>query len=181
MGTPKLLLPWRGTTVIEHLIGAWRGGGVDHLLVVARAAATELIARARGAGAQVIAADPPPADMKASVRLGLAFVGEQFQPHADDVWLTSPADLPLLSPDVIRALVAAHSPGAPRVLIASHQGRRGHPVLFPWPFAARVDELAADEGLDRLVARSAPVLIECGAGAVCADLDTPADYERLRG
>jgi molybdenum cofactor cytidylyltransferase len=180
MGTPKLVLPWRGTTIIEQVIGVWREGGVDRVLVVARADNQELIARSRGAGAQVIEADPPPADMKASVRLGLAHVAEHFQPRADDVWLTAPADLPLLSPDVVRKLVTAHDPAAPRVLIAGHQGRRGHPVLFPWTYATKADGLAADEGLDRLVARSAPLLIECGAHAVCDDLDTPADYGRLR-
>jgi molybdenum cofactor cytidylyltransferase len=179
MGTPKLMLPWRGTTIIDHVLAAWREGGVDRLLVVARTGDRQLVARSRAAGAQVIEADPPPADMKASVRIGLAYVAEHFQPRADDVWLTAPADLPFLSGEAVRTLVAAHRPAAPAVLIAAHHGRRGHPVLFPWPYAAKVDELAADEGLDRLVVRSTPVLIECGERAVCDDLDTPADYERL--
>jgi molybdenum cofactor cytidylyltransferase len=179
MGTPKLVLPWRGTTVIEQVLAAWREAGVDRLLVVARADDADLIARSRGAGAEVVAADPPPEDMKASVRLGLARIARHFEPRSEDIWLTAPADLPLLSADVIRALLAAHDPAAPGVLIAAHRGRRGHPVLFPWTYAARVDELAADEGLDRLVARSNPALIECGERAVCDDLDTPADYERL--
>jgi molybdenum cofactor cytidylyltransferase len=179
MGTPKLLLPLRGTTIIEHVLAAWREGGVDRLFLVARAGDGELIARSRGAGAEVIEAAPPPADMKASVQIGLAYVAEHLQPRAEDVWLTAPADLPLLSAEVVRALLAAHDPAAPAVLIASHQGRRGHPILFPWPYAAKVEELAANEGLDRLVARSKPVLIECGERAVCDDLDTPADYKRL--
>ncbi|HWB08335.1 MAG TPA: nucleotidyltransferase family protein [Pirellulales bacterium] len=181
MGTPKLLLPWQGTTIIEHVLAAWREANVDRLLIVARAGDTDLIERSRRAGAEVIQADPPPADMKASVGLGLAHVARHLAPRSEDVWLTAPADLPFLSPDVIRALIAAHNPAAPRVLIACHQGRRGHPVLFPWSHAAKVGELAADEGLDRLVARSKPALIECGERAVCDDLDTPADYERLTG
>ena len=179
MGTPKLVLPWRGATVIDHVISAWHEGGADRLIVVARAGDSQLVARSREAGAQVIEANPPPADMKASVWTGLAYVADQFQPRAEDVWLTAPADLPFLNAEVIRRLLVAHNPAAPAVLVAAHQGRRGHPVLFPWPYAAKVEGLAADEGLDRLVAQAEPVLIECGERAVCDDLDMPADYERL--
>lgn len=181
MGTPKLLLPWRGRIVVEQVIDSWRTGGVSELVLVARVDDAPLIDHARRAGAEVIAADPPPGDMKASVQIGLDHVALHFQPEFDDVWLTAPADLPMLNADVIRCLLASHAIDAPRVLVASHQGRRGHPVLFPWRIAAKVTELPADAGLNRLVEQSSPVMIECGEGAICADLDTPADYERLRG
>jgi molybdenum cofactor cytidylyltransferase len=180
MGTHKLLLPWRGKTIIERVLDSWLTAGVSHLLIVTRADDAALITQARKAGAEVVAADPPPSDMKASVGMGLARVAESYQPHDNDVWLTAPADLPWLSADAIRRLLAAHTSVAPGVLVASHLGRRGHPVLFPWSVAGKLDGLAADEGLNRLVEQSRPALVECGEGAVCADLDTPADYERLR-
>jgi molybdenum cofactor cytidylyltransferase len=181
MGTPKLLLPWHGKTVIEHVLSAWRKGGVSKIVLVARRGDIELIARARDCGAELVEADPPPVDMKASVRAGLAFIAQTYKPRAGDVWSAAPADLPRLSCDCIRTLLAAHKPESARVLIACHQGQKGHPVLFPWNYAAKIDDLAGDEGLNHLISRSMPIMIECGEGAVGADLDTPADYERLTG
>ncbi|HQU42461.1 MAG TPA: nucleotidyltransferase family protein [Pirellulales bacterium] len=180
MGTPKLLLPWRDKAVVEHTIEAWHAGGVDRVLVVVRADDAALAERVANCGAEVVGADPPPADMKASVKIGLARVSDRYQPCADDAWLTAPADLPSLSPIAIRRLLAAHHPAAPAVLVAAHQARPGHPVLFPWSYAGQIDTLAADEGLRQLIQRAAPRWIECGEGAVGADLDTPADYERLQ-
>lgn len=181
MGTPKLLLPWRGKAIIEQVIDTWQAGGATEVLTVVRADDNELAALARQRGATVVVADPPPIDMKASVRTGLAFVAKHFQPTFGDVWLTAPADLPLLSADVIRRLLRERQAATPAVLVACHQGRHGHPVLFPWSYAARLEDLAADEGLNRLVELAQPALIECGESAICADLDTPADYERLQG
>ena len=181
MGRPKLLLSWHGKTIIERLLEAWREGGLSHVLVVVRPDDAELAALVRQSGAEVVIADPPPADMRASVRIGLAYLAEHYQPKSDDVWLMAPADLPSLSADVIRQLLAAHLTAEPRVLVACHHGRRGHPVLFPWRYAAELDQLGAAEGINRLVERARPALIECGAGALCADIDTPADYNRWQG
>ena len=178
MGTPKLRLPWRGKTIIEHTIESWRASGVDRVLVVVRAGDEDLAALVRQSGGTVVVADPPPADMKASVQAGLAYVVTHEHPSDDDVWLTAPADLPSLSEEAIRRLLAAHHAAAPKVLVAGHQGRTGHPVLFPWAYSTKLAGLAAEEGINRLVELASPVVVECGAHALCADLDTPDDYKR---
>src|ERR1019366_10818668 len=36
MGRPKLLLPWRGTTIIGHLLSQWREVGAAQIAVVLR-------------------------------------------------------------------------------------------------------------------------------------------------
>jgi molybdenum cofactor cytidylyltransferase len=181
MGAPKLRLPWRGKTIIEHTIGAWLQGGVDRVLAVVRADDRELADLIRQAGAVAVLADPPPADMKASVQAGLADAEKRFQPGASDVWMMAPADLPALSAEAVRRLLASHDVASPTALVAAHQGRRGHPVLLPWPLAARLEALTVEEGINRLIEREGAVLIECGENAICADLDTPADYERWQG
>lgn len=180
MGQPKLLLPWGGRTVIEQTIAAWRASGVSQVLATVHpedAALTEVVLRA---GAEVVAAEPPPPDMKASVIYGLQFVAKHYQPTVPDAWLLAPADLPTLSAAVIDLLLAAHRPQQPRILVAAHQGRRGHPVLLPWPLAAAVQRLAPDEGINRLLQLHPTELIECGAAALAEDLDTPDDYRRVQ-
>lgn len=178
MGQPKLLLPLDGTTLIERTIRAWQSAGVDHVFVVLRADDIALLKIVVSSGATAVIADPAPADMKASVLEGLDYIAMHHRPRTNDVWLTAPADLPSLSAEVVRRLLAAHDPRSPKVLVAAHQDRAGHPVLFPWPWATELGGLANDEGLNRLVERASATLVECGPAAIGPDLDTPDDYQQ---
>lgn len=181
MGRPKLLLPWGATTVIEQVLAAWKASQVSAVIVTAHPDDDVLIARCWAAGADVVIVDPPPIDMKASVAAGLAYVEATYHPEPTDVWLLAPADLPRLNARLIEQLLSAHKPHDPRVLVPTAAGRRGHPVLFPWPLAAAVSKLAAEQGVDALVAAAHAREIDCDELAAFADLDTPDDYERLKG
>ncbi|MBI2479659.1 MAG: hypothetical protein HYV60_13815, partial [Planctomycetia bacterium] len=59
-------------------------------------------------------------------------------------------------------------------------GKRGHPVLFPWAVASSVATLAENEGVNALLERFPVRTLECSGPAIHGDLDTPDDYERLR-
>lgn len=182
MGQPKLLLPWHpGGTVIGAVIAAWRASQVSHVVVVCRKDDKALIKEASAAGAQVVTPELAPPDMRSSVRHGLAFVRQQFAPSPSDAWLLAPADMPLLPSGEIDRLLAAHDPSLPRILALTYRGKRGHPVLFPWPMADEVDALAEDEGINVLLKRHAMRELESHDAAILADVDTPEDYRRLGG
>src|SRR5688500_5963836 len=101
MGQPKLLLRWGQTTIIEHVLAAWRAGGVTSTVIVVRSDDHELARVARDAGAHVVVPDVPPPQMKDSVEAGLQFIARNFQPGPGDIWLMAPADVPNLAANVI--------------------------------------------------------------------------------
>lgn len=179
MGRPKLLLPWGAGTVIESVIAAWRASGVSRCVVVVHPDDTELAEVCRAAGPEVVVAKSPPPDMKASVRCGLEFVAAAHRPAAGDAWLVAPADMPLLSASAIDLVLAAHRLAAPRIVVPTHEGRRGHPVLFPWTLAAEVATLGEAEGLARLLHEHGVVEVESSERSILLDFDTPADYQAL--
>ncbi|MEX0937425.1 MAG: nucleotidyltransferase family protein [Pirellulales bacterium] len=181
MGRPKLLLPWRDGTVVEQVLSAWHASGVQHVLVIVHPEDELLADTCRAAGALLIVAEQPPPDMKASVVLGLQAIRVRFNPADRDAWLLAPADMPDLSPAVIDRLLAAHVPEDPRILVPVHAGRRGHPALFSWTLAARVESLASSDGVNRLFDDHAVQEIFCPAAALAPDVDTPDDYRRLHG
>jgi molybdenum cofactor cytidylyltransferase len=186
MGRPKLLLPWGNSTVIDHVLAAWRASRVDQIVLVHDPADRELADRATACGAIAAACSPPPPEMKDSVWHGLGVLERAFHPLDEDAWLVAPADVPGLSTRVIDRLIDAYaaSVGTPDgcCIRAPRRGAKGgHPVLFPWPLAAEVRRLAADEGLNTLIARHRVEYLEIDEQDACGDdLDTPADYERLR-
>ena len=179
MGRDKLLLPWGEATVIEAVVRAWREGGVDHVVVVTRADQQALSELCQSAGATVVMPATAPPEMRDSVCCGLAHIREAYSPCAEDVWLLAPADMPRLSPRVIERLLEAHDRAAPAILAPIAAGKRGHPVLFPWPLADAASALAADEGVNALLERHPVREIHCDRESLHDDLDTPDDYERL--
>jgi molybdenum cofactor cytidylyltransferase len=136
-------------------------------------------------GAHVVRPETPPSDMKESVRLALEFAAS-FEPAPTDAWLVAPADVPGLATTTIDRLIAGYEAavaqeGAPKRIWAPQcQGRRGHPVLLPWSLAAEVARLAPDQGLNSLVDRGPVEYVEVAPDALGDDVDTPADYNRLR-
>lgn len=185
MGSAKLLLPWGGHTVIDQVLAAWRGSQVEQTVVVVGPESRELAAKCRECGVLVVEAEEQPVDMKASVRLGLAAIEARYAPAAGDAWLLAPADLPLLSATLVDQVIAAWQRGGPdrqnRIYVPEYRGRKGHPVLFPWSYAAKVFELPDEVGINSLTkAEPGPVCVATGERGAVADLDTPDDYERLR-
>ncbi len=180
MGRPKLLLPWLDQTVIQYTLAAWRAGGVTHTVMVTRPDDAELAAVARASGVEVVVPAIAPSEMKDSIQIALEYVARQHRPVAGDAWLLAPADMPRLSATVIRQLLSAHVPSAPRILVPVMGERRGHPVLFPWNLASEVATLAPSEGVNAIPQRHGWIKIAVDEDVFDCDFDTPEDYDRLR-
>lgn len=181
MGTPKLLLPWgsEGKTVIEHVLDTWRRSRVDVVVLVVHPDDHALAELGRRAGVEVVVAPEAPPDMKGSIRLGLAHLADRHRPQAGDVWLTAPADLPLLQTTTIDRLLASAASRPGICLRPRHEGRCGHPVVWPWSLREKVDALGANEGLNKLFEQVDWEAVESAADCTAGDLDTPDDYRKL--
>jgi molybdenum cofactor cytidylyltransferase len=182
MGRPKLLLPLGEGTVISRMLGILVRPGIAATVVVVRKDDEPLRAAAAACGAIVLQPDEPPPEMRQSVEHALRYIEHQFRPQAEEGWFLAPADHPLLEPGVIERMIAAWREHPGKILVPTHQGRRGHPTLFPFRLASEVFAMPPDQGLNQLVKlHAADVLqIEIDSPAVIADLDTPDDYERLQ-
>ena len=186
MGQPKLLLALEGRPLMAWTIAAWRRSRVDHVLVVVRPDDGELAEAAGRAGAEVVIPVTPPADMKASLQAALRHIQTSHAPTGADAFLVAPADMPRLSAAIIDRLIETHHADQSRIVVPLVGDKRGHPVLFPWSLAAEVFQLRDGEGLNAIVERNSPLLIACDdlialGEEPFADVDTPADWQRLQG
>lgn len=185
MGGPKLLLPLNGGTLIEKTLAAWKKSRVERTVVVVRPLDAELASLCWREGVEVVIPPAPPPQMSDSVRWGLTHLASQHHPAEDDAWLLAPADMPGLSTDIINALIEAHDPREPRILVPTLGGKRGHPVLFPWALAAEVHALRPEEGLNVLRQRHESREVACDhleprGPKAFEDIDTPDDYRQLQ-
>ena len=205
MGQPKLLLPFRDGTVLDAVLGAWTASRVDVVVAVVRADDCELQNACRRWPLEVVCPDEDPADMKASVLVGLRWIEVNCEPSAADACFVSPADLPRIESSVIDRLIdtwldaerscdangkaatdrkagvdidANMSVGCDfgSLVMPQFGDRVGHPALFPWPATRMIDELTKDEGIDRIVKRQPKRMVAFPAGKRFSDIDTPEDY-----
>ena len=166
MGLPKALVREAdGTSWLRRSVAALADGGCDMVTVVLGAGADE----ARGLvpdGVTVVVADDWADGMSASLRIGLAAMGD-----VDAVVLTL-VDLPDVTAEVVSRVVAA---GAERATLsrAAYAGRPGHPVVIGRAHWAGVTAAATgDQGARPYLAAHAVALVECGDLATGEDRDT---------
>lgn len=185
MGEDKLLLPWGEGSLIDAVIDRWQSSAVDAIVIVVHPQNQGLInhcrePRFRGRRVEVVVPESPPPEMKDSVRLALTHIEEKFEPADEDIWLLAPADMPTISPVAIRQVMDHAQRSNDRIIVASHDGKKGHPAALRWELAREVPALGSDEGVNAIFTRHGVKLLECGPDAIADDIDTPQDFERLR-
>jgi nicotine blue oxidoreductase len=92
-------------------------------------------------------------------------------------------DQPLVGPEAVRRLIAAHAAGA-GIAVAAYDGAPRNPVLLAREHWPGVIEMAVGDAGARPYLRAHPdlvTLVECGDTGRPDDMDTPSDLDRLAG
>ncbi len=179
MGTPKLLLPLAGTTVIGCVVDALLGASIDQVLVVVRPDDSPLRAALAERRVEFVANPDPDADMLSSVRCGLLAL-----PASCETAIIAPGDQPGLSAALVRDLIAAYRASDRSILVPTHAGRRGHPLLVSTRYREEILSQFDGVGLRGLLLSHPGEVLQWPTSdpAVFEDLDDPDDYRRaVRG
>ena len=114
---------------------------------------------------------------------GSIAAGIRSMDPAAEAALFMTADQPFLTKDVIDRIVLRYANTSAAIVVPSFEGQRGSPVLFARTLFADLKGLRKDQG-GREIIRRCPQLVvevELESARPLADIDTPADYERLLG
>jgi molybdenum cofactor cytidylyltransferase len=177
MGRPKALLCWRDTTVLRVLVDTLCRGGAGPIVVVAGAHAAEIAAALAGAPATAVYNPRHAEGMLSSVRCGWCAV-----PGDAPGVLLALIDHPAVHSESVRSLLDAFARDSGRIILPTHAGRRGHPVVLPaglrQPVMTRYDAC----GLRGLMREFADRVTEVPLAdpAILQDLDTPDEYAAAR-
>jgi molybdenum cofactor cytidylyltransferase len=91
------------------------------------------------------------------------------------------ADQPFLSSDVLRALVRTWSSARPPAVAPRYHGERGNPILYDRVLFPELLQVTGDRGGRAVFEQHAQAVAFVDVDAPLGeDIDTPADYERLR-
>ncbi len=181
MGRPKLLLEVGGQPLLRALVARLAAAPVAGVVVVTHRTIAAQVHLDDLPSVVIAHNEDPDSAMIDSVRIGVRTWLERVSLAEKDGFLVCPADYPHVETADFAACIAAFRAAPDCIIRAAHQGRGGHPLLFPAAMAAFVCSSGCDAGLNGLP-RAFPQRVRsadgCSAG-VLRDIDTPQDYESL--
>ena len=177
MGRPKLLLTLEGRPVIRHTVERMLAAGLSDVIVVVGPEHEAIRQALEGLPVRLAVNPTPEAGQASSVRRGIQAVS----PLAT-VALIALGDQPWVSADVIHRLLAALAAPGKRIAAPRYADGLGNPVLFAADVFPELLALTGDRGARAVVEKDASRLAVVDvAQAMPSDVDTPEDYERLKG
>lgn len=183
MGQPKQLMDIAGQpmmlAVADPIVSCNR---IEHTVIVTNSMVASSL-DLNSSGAMVVLNDEPDAEMIDSVRLGIDTLQHHCELNVEDGILICPGDQPGLTAAEIADCCAVFFERPGRIVVATHDGKRGHPLIFP---ASRIPFLmsqACDRGLREIITAHEDnvAVIEIHNSAVLRNINTPEDFQRLRG
>jgi molybdenum cofactor cytidylyltransferase len=157
LGRPKLLLPYRGATLLDHTMATARACEFDQLL--ATVDSDKIRARVDLDGAEIVPS--------------ITAAMHALDPRTTVLVLLR-GDQPGVVPATVRVLLAARGDAA--VAVCRYEDGRGHPYAFGRDAFGELAALRVDRDLPRLLRDVAEVPV---AGRVPTRVDSWADYEAV--
>lgn len=182
MGRCKPLIDIGDGPMIRKVLRALRFGGVGRIVVVAppgdRAESGPIEAEAIEACAEVVVPADQPADMRASVQLGLDRLAARTSPPG--ALVIAPADVPGINVCTVERLIRFGRTLPGTIVVATAEGKRGHPILLPWSLALTIRDLPEGVGVKALLDEPGLAVFEMPLlhRSLIDDLDTPEDLRR---
>jgi molybdenum cofactor cytidylyltransferase len=173
MGQNKLLLKYRGRSLIEHTIETIEMCGFSEMIIVARE--EEIIDIGNKYGLKVIINGNADKGISESIKLGVRSAKETKG------FMFFMADQPFLDVDTVKALNHEFEENSDCIVIPRFDGKRGSPVIFPWIFKEDFLRLEGDVGGKVIINKNLDKVkfVEVQDAAKLFDVDTNENYEYI--
>lgn len=175
MGQEKLLLPFKGHTLLEETLENLSRAGLNHRVVVTKAA----IAAALDFPEDVtVILNPRPEDGQAS-SLSLGIKTCRQIPDCEGILLFL-GDEPLITPELIKRVLKAHRDNPQSIILPEYDGKPGHPVAIgPAWYKAFSGETGDRGGRQIIAAHPESVIRIPGDAPSVMDVDCEEDYRKV--
>jgi molybdenum cofactor cytidylyltransferase len=180
MGQAKQLLPLGGTTVLARTIDNVRSAGLVEMVLVLGASAEAIrrqLPQSLLEGLKVVVNQAYRQGMASSLREGLSALDPQT-----GATLIILGDQPFVRPQTLHQIIAGYHRSGAQIVIPSHQGKRGNPVLLSRSVFPEVMALEGDTGCRAIFSNhlDAILKVEVEDLGILLDIDNQDDYDRLK-
>ena len=173
MGSPKMLLPFKGATIIERVIENVLASEINSATVVLGAEKERILSVIKRYGINSVINENYRDGMLSSVRTGLSAIRGSY-----DAVMIFPGDMPLIAPGITNTLIGSFGKSSKRIIIPVSGSMRGHPILISSHLHDEIGKLDDNEGLRQLAVRFPDEVLEISVDdhSVLKDIDTREEY-----
>lgn len=177
MGRPKMLLPWKGSTVIDQIIQTLVQSELGDILVVTGANRTEIEDAIKFYSVRTVY-NP---DFENGSMLVSLQAGVKALPSNCCAFFVILGDQPFLKAGTINSLLDLYYDQPGKIIIPSYKMRRGHPWLLDCSLKNEILDLVEPENLRDLLIRNESEIeyLVVNDPEILEDMDSPDDYERI--
>ena len=175
MGSPKMLLPFNGSTMIECVIANVTKSDADKIIVVLGAEKEALIQLTGKWHIEYCYNENYKEGMLSSVQCGFKNL-----PPGCKASLVFQGDQPLITYITINTVINAYISSEKGIVIPVYRDKRGHPILIDMKYRNDIDKLSRDKGLRSLAYKFAADVfeVETDESGILRDFDTYEQYKK---
>ncbi len=177
MGQAKMLLPFLGGySVLESVARTALASSADNVTVVLGAMAEKIREAIAHLPVEVAHNQEYPLGMLSSIQCGIREL-----PRDTSATVIMLGDQPTIPTEVIDRVIEAWRSSGKGIVLPTHGGRRGHPLLLDMRYREEVLLLEPSAGMRSMLAAHGEDILEIPVetSAVLKDIDTPEDYAEL--
>jgi len=173
MGSPKMLMPFKGKTIIENVIGTVMESGVNKTIVVLGSGSTGIRQLIDHMPVKCCFNENYQQGMLSSVKCGFRNLPDKF--GAALIFL---GDQPMVKIPVINSLIDAYRNSGKGIVIPVTGNKRGHPLLIDSKYRHEVENLDSGAGLNVLAKNYSYDVseVDVNTSSILKDIDTIDDY-----
>ena len=174
MGSPKMLLPFKGFTMIENVIANVSGSKVDNIMVVLGADRDSIVKLIRTKAVNYCYNENYKDGMLSSVMCGFRNI-----PIDHSAVLVFQGDQPLITPKAINSVIEVYLSSGKGIVIPVYESKRGHPILIDRKYRNEIQKLNPAEGLRSLALKYSDDVLEVNTdvAGILRDFDTYDEYK----
>jgi molybdenum cofactor cytidylyltransferase len=177
MGTPKQLLPWGKTIILQQVIDNAAASHLEQVILVLGSRAGEIADKIKlSPKTRIVINNVYQEGMSSSVKCGV-----MNAPASAEAFMLLLGDQPFISPAIINRVLAEYQKSKYGIVIPVYNGKRGHPVIFAAKYKQELLAIA-DRGAKEVVNNHLKDILEVPLDApeILTDIDTPQDYQTAK-
>ena len=154
--------------MVRHVVDAALGSRLDTVMVVTGHEKRAVEGVLAGTALQFVHNPNFEKGLSTSLTAGVASLKADI-----DVCLILLGDMPFIRADMINAMLELQQANSGSIITATHEGKRGNPVLWPRAYFDELRTVSGDKGAREILQRNQSNIIEVEIGeAASIDLDT---------
>jgi molybdenum cofactor cytidylyltransferase len=175
MGSPKMLLPFNGSSMIENVISNVLESKADKILVVLGSSGPEIEKLIRTKPVNYCYNENYRDGMLSSVKCGFRHI-----PVSSEAVLIYQGDQPLISSLTTDIIIDSYFASQKGIVLPVYHKRRGHPVLIDKKYRNDIEKLNPSIGLRSLSYNFREDVLEVVVNdpGILRDFDTYSDYQK---